>query len=93
MNAFLAWAQIERRKMTGTFMDLKELGRRWKALPERERQTHFNRARRLRLLHQKRNQNAKPQAKIILTIILFGPLDTFTFMFDICTFRNLSCDL
>ena len=64
MNAFLAWAQIERRKMTGTFMDLKELGRRWKALPERERQTHFNRARRLRLLHQKRNQNAKPQAKI-----------------------------
>ena len=62
MNAFLAWAQIERRKMTGTFMDLKELGRRWKALPERERQAHFNRAKRLRALYQKRG-DPKPQAK------------------------------
>ena len=57
MNAFMVWAQIERRKISEVAPDMhnaevsKQLGRRWKLLTEAERQPYIEEAERLRILH------------------------------------------
>ena len=59
MNAFMVWSQLERRKIIEVTPDKhnaeisKELGRRWKLLPEEARQPYIEEAERLRILHQK----------------------------------------
>ena len=58
MNAFMVWSQLERRKIVEVHPDKhnaeisKELGCRWKALNELDRQPFINEAERLRVLHQ-----------------------------------------
>lgn len=58
MNAFMVWSQLERRKIIEVTPDKhnaeisKELGRRWKLLPETARQPYIEEAERLRILHQ-----------------------------------------
>ena len=58
MNAFMVWSQLERRKIIEVTPDKhnaeisKELGRRWKLLPEEARQPYIEEAERLRILHQ-----------------------------------------
>ena len=71
MNAFMVWSQLERRKITEVTPDKhnaeisKELGRRWKLLPDEARQKYIDEAERLRLLHQKEypDYKYKPRKK------------------------------
>ena len=71
MNAFMVWSQLERRKITEVTPDKhnaeisKELGRRWKMLPDQARQPYIDEAERLRLLHQKEypDYKYKPRKK------------------------------
>ena len=71
MNAFMVWSQLERRKIIEVTPDKhnaeisKELGRRWKLLPEEARQPFIEEAERLRILHQKEypDYKYKPRKK------------------------------
>jgi len=71
MNAFMVWSQLERRKIIEVTPDKhnaeisKELGRRWKLLPEEARQPYIEEAERLRILHQKEypDYKYKPRKK------------------------------
>ncbi len=71
MNAFMVWSQLERRKIIEVTPDKhnaeisKELGRRWKLLPEEKRQPYIDEAERLRILHQKEypDYKYKPRKK------------------------------
>ena len=71
MNAFMVWSQLERRKIIEVTPDKhnaeisKELGRRWKLLPEMDRQPFIDEAERLRILHQKEypDYKYKPRKK------------------------------
>ena len=71
MNAFMVWSQLERRKIIEVTPDKhnaeisKELGRRWKLLPEESRQPFIDEAERLRILHQKEypDYKYKPRKK------------------------------
>ena len=71
MNAFMVWSQLERRKIIEVTPDKhnaeisKELGRRWKLLPEESRQPFVDEAERLRILHQKEypDYKYKPRKK------------------------------
>jgi len=71
MNAFMVWSQLERRKIIEQIPDRhnaeisKELGRRWKSLPEDARQSYIEEAERLRILHQKEypDYKYKPRKK------------------------------
>jgi len=71
MNAFMVWSQLERRKIIEVTPDKhnaeisKELGRRWKLLPEQARQPYIDEAERLRILHQKEypDYKYKPRKK------------------------------
>jgi len=71
MNAFMVWSQLERRKIIEVTPDKhnaeisKELGRRWKLLPEDARQPYIDEAERLRILHQKEypDYKYKPRKK------------------------------
>ena len=71
MNAFMVWSQLERRKIIEVTPDKhnaeisKELGRRWKLLPEEARQPYIEEAERLRVLHQKEfpDYKYKPRKK------------------------------
>ena len=59
MNAFMAWSQLERRKIIEVTPDKhnaeisKELGQRWRVLQENARQPYIEEAERLRILHQR----------------------------------------
>ena len=71
MNAFMVWSQLERRKIIEVTPDKhnaeisKELGRRWKLLPDILRQPYIEEAERLRILHQKEypDYKYKPRKK------------------------------
>jgi hypothetical protein len=71
MNAFMVWSQLERRKIIEVTPDKhnaeisKELGRRWKLLPEEARAPYIEEAERLRLMHQKEfpDYKYKPRKK------------------------------
>ena len=71
MNAFMVWSQLERRKIIEVTPDKhnaeisKELGRRWKLLPDTLRQPYIEEAERLRILHQKEfpDYKYKPRKK------------------------------
>ena len=71
MNAFMVWSQLERRKIIEVTPDKhnaeisKELGRRWKLLPDEARQPYIDEAERLRILHQKEypDYKYKPRKK------------------------------
>jgi len=71
MNAFMVWSQLERMKIREVTPDKhnaeisKELGRRWKLLPEEARQPYIEEAERLRILHQKEypDYKYKPRKK------------------------------
>lgn len=71
MNAFMVWSQLERRKIIEVIPDKhnaeisKELGRRWKLLPEEAKQPYIEEAERLRILHQKEypDYKYKPRKK------------------------------
>ena len=69
MNAFMVWSQLERRKIIEVTPDKhnaeisKELGRRWKLLPEAARHPYVAEAERLRLLHQKEYPDYKYKPK------------------------------
>ena len=72
MNAFMVWSQLERRKIVEVHPDKhnaeisKELGQRWKALNELDRQPYIEEAERLRVLHQKEypDYKYKPRKKV-----------------------------
>ena len=72
MNAFMVWSQLERRKIVEVHPDKhnaeisKELGKRWKALNELDRQPYIEEAERLRVLHQKEypDYKYKPRKKV-----------------------------
>ncbi|KAL0112375.1 hypothetical protein PUN28_012009 [Cardiocondyla obscurior] len=65
MNAFMVWAQIQRRKITELQPDMhnaeisKRLGKKWKLLSEDEKQPYREEAERLRHLHQIQYPNYK----------------------------------
>ena len=71
MNAFMVWSQLERRKIIEVTPDKhnaeisKELGRRWKLLPDEARHPYIEEAERLRILHQKEypDYKYKPRKK------------------------------
>ena len=69
MNAFMVWSQLERRKIIEVTPDKhnaeisKELGRRWKLLPEEARHPYVAEAERLRILHQKECPDYKYKPK------------------------------
>merc|ERR1712213_51072 len=71
MNTFMVWSQLERRKIIEVTPDKhnaeisKELGRRWRLLPEDARQPYIDEAERLRILHQKEypDYKYKPRKK------------------------------
>jgi len=69
MNAFMVWSQLERRKIIEVTPDKhnaeisKELGRRWKLLPEEARHPYVAEAERLRILHQKEYPDYKYKPK------------------------------
>ena len=71
MNAFMVWSQLERRKIIEVTPDKhnaeisKELGRRWRLLPENARQPYIEEAERLRILHQREfpDYKYKPRKK------------------------------
>lgn len=69
MNPFMVWSQIERRKICEVTPDMhnavisKNLGARWKALNEAERQPFIDEAERLRKLHTQEYPNYKYRPK------------------------------
>ncbi|XP_055536468.1 uncharacterized protein LOC129725080 [Wyeomyia smithii] len=69
MNPFMVWSQIERRKICEVTPDMhnavisKNLGARWKALSEAERQPFVDEAERLRKLHTQEYPNYKYRPK------------------------------
>lgn len=69
MNAFMVWSQLERRKIIEVTPDKhnaeisKELGRRWKLLPQESRLPYIEEAERLRILHQKEYPDYKYKPK------------------------------
>ena len=69
MNAFMVWSQLERRKIIAVTPDKhnaeisKELGRRWKNLPDELRQPYIDEAEKLRVLHQREYPDYKYKPK------------------------------
>ncbi|XP_058836735.1 transcription factor SOX-4-like [Topomyia yanbarensis] len=69
MNPFMVWSQIERRKICEVTPDMhnavisKNLGARWKALSDTERQPFIDEAERLRKLHTQEYPNYKYRPK------------------------------
>ena len=65
MNAFILWSQQKRRITAATPNDhnAKELGQKWKNLTQELRQPYIDKAKRLRMLHQKRYPNYKYSPK------------------------------
>lgn len=65
MNAFMVWAQLERRKMTLEFPDMhnaeisRRLGKLWRILPDIEKQPYVEESERLRVLHMKQYPDYK----------------------------------
>ena len=59
MNAFMRWSQLERRKIIEKNPDAhnaeisKNLGKKWRGLPDCEKQEYIDEAERLRQLHLK----------------------------------------
>lgn len=87
MNAFMVWAQLERRKMTMEFPDMhnaeisRRLGKLWRILPDGEKQPYVEESERLRVLHMKqypdykyrpRKRGTKKPAKLVSEISV-GP--------------------
>ena len=79
MNAFMVWSQLERRKIIEVTPDKhnaeisKELGRRWKLLPEEARHPYVAEAERLRVLHQKEFPDYKYKPKKKPKTAIGGP--------------------
>ena len=65
MNAFMVWAQLERRKMTLEFPDMhnaeisRRLGKLWRLLSDTEKQPYLDESERLRVLHMKQHPDYK----------------------------------
>ena len=65
MNAFMVWAQLERRKMTTEFPDMhnaeisRRLGKLWRLLSDREKQPYIEESERLRVQHMKQYPDYK----------------------------------
>ena len=65
MNAFMVWAQLERRKMTLEYPDMhnaeisRRLGKLWRILPGNEKQPYVEESERLRVLHMKQYPDYK----------------------------------
>lgn len=65
MNAFMVWAQLERRKMTLEFPDMhnaeisRRLGKLWRLLSDTEKQPYIDESERLRVLHMKQHPDYK----------------------------------
>lgn len=65
MNAFMVWAQLERRKMTTEFPDMhnaeisRRLGKLWRLLSDREKQPYIEESERLRIQHMKQYPDYK----------------------------------
>ena len=65
MNAFMVWAQLERRKMTLEFPDMhnaeisRRLGKLWRLLSDAEKQPYIDESERLRVLHMKQHPDYK----------------------------------
>ena len=65
MNAFMVWAQLERRKMTLEYPDMhnaeisRRLGKLWRLLSETEKQPYVDESERLRVLHMKQHPDYK----------------------------------
>ena len=87
MNAFMVWAQLERRKMTLEYPDMhnaeisRRLGKLWRTLPDGEKQPYVEESERLRVLHMKqypdykyrpRKRGTKKPAKLVSEISV-GP--------------------
>ena len=95
MNAFMVWSQLERRKIIEVTPDKhnaeisKELGRRWKLLPEEARQPYIEEAERLRVLHQKEfpDYKYKPRKKPK------GQLNTLITILVLCKIRGVCQNL
>ena len=95
MNAFMVWSQLERRKIIEVTPDKhnaeisKELGRRWKLLPEEARQPYIEEAERLRILHQKEfpDYKYKPRKKPK------GQLNTLITILVLCEIRGICQNL
>ena len=72
MNPFMVWSQLERQKIIAETPNRhnaeisKELGRRWKLLPDDARLPYIEEAQRLRILHQKEypDYKYKPKKKV-----------------------------
>lgn len=65
MNAFMVWAQLERRKMTLEYPDMhnaeisRRLGKLWRLLSDTEKQPYVDESERLRVLHMKQHPDYK----------------------------------
>lgn len=65
MNAFMVWAQLERRKMTMEYPDMhnaeisRRLGKLWRLLSDREKQPYIEESERLRVQHMKQYPDYK----------------------------------
>lgn len=65
MNAFMVWAQLERRKMTLEYPDMhnaeisRRLGKLWKLLSETEKQPYVDESERLRVQHMQKYPDYK----------------------------------
>lgn len=90
MNAFMVWAQLERRKMTMEHPDMhnaeisRRLGKLWRILPDDEKQQYVEESERLRVLHMKqypdykyrpRKRGTKKPPKLVSEISV-GPMTT-----------------
>lgn len=87
MNAFMVWAQLERRKMTLEYPDMhnaeisRRLGKLWRILADGEKKPYVEESERLRVLHMKqypdykyrpRKRGTKKPAKLISAVSV-GP--------------------